>query len=135
MKRLRLSLRKDGRGAAIIEFGLLAPVLVMALIGTAQLGIMFFANAGLRNAVGEGARYATIFPRPTNAQIIAKMETERFGLKSADVIAPTIVSGTADGVSYLDISMGYTLRPDFVFYEPAPITIRETRRVYVQPTS
>ncbi len=38
-------------------------------MGIAPLGLLFFANAGLHNALAEGARHATLFPRPTPEQV------------------------------------------------------------------
>jgi Flp pilus assembly protein TadG len=55
------------------------PALVVFVVGIAELGILFMANAGLRNAVAEGARYATIYPRPSDAQIRQRITDTRFG--------------------------------------------------------
>jgi Flp pilus assembly protein TadG len=139
MKRL-LRLARDARGISALEFGLLAPVFIGMIIGVGQMGILFQAQAGLRHAVTEGARYATIYVynssgvamRPTNAQVIAKVTSSKYGLNSAYITGPTITSGTSNGATYLDITMSYAVPLDFVFYHPAAITLTETRRAYVQ---
>jgi Flp pilus assembly protein TadG len=139
MKRL-FRLARDARGISALEFGLLAPVFIAMIIGVGQIGILFQAQAGLRHAVSEGARYATIYVynssgvamRPTNAQIIAKVTSSKYGLNSAYITGPTITSGTSNGATYLDITMSYAVPLDFVFYHPAAITLTETRRAYVQ---
>ena len=132
--RRRFGLRRDERGAGAVEFAIIAPVLFAMLIGMAQLGILFFANAGLKNAVGEGARLATLFPRPTNAQIIARINAKKYGLTASRITGPTIVSGTSNGATFADITMSYSVPIDFIFYRTNPVTLTQTRRVWTQPT-
>jgi Flp pilus assembly protein TadG len=132
IRRVR-KLRRDARGAAAIEFALVAPALILFIIGIAQIGILFMANAGLTHAVAEGARLATIFPRPTDAEIRAQIADSRFGLNPANLSTPTITHGTQDGASYADISASYTVPIDFIFFTLPPLTLTETRRAYVQP--
>jgi len=124
-------IRRDRRGGAAAEFALIAPVLIGALVGLAQLGILFFANAGLSNALGEGARYATIYPRPSNTQIQAKISAQRFGLNPTYLTTPTITPGTSNGANYLEISMSYNVPLDFIFFDGPTVTLTKTRRAYV----
>jgi Flp pilus assembly protein TadG len=130
----RKDIRADQRGASVIEFALLAPVLVGFIIGISQLGLLFFANAGLGNAVSEGARLATLYPRPTNEQIAARINDRKFGLDPAYVSGPTIVEGVADGAPYAEITMTYAAPLNFLFYNVGPIRLSKTRRVYTQPS-
>lgn len=125
---------RDERGASVIEFALLAPVLVGFIIAISQLGLLFYANAGLGNAVSEGARLATLYPRPTNEQIAARVNDRRFGLDPAYVSGPTIVDGVADGAPYAEITMTYAAPLNFIFYQVGPIRLSKTRRVYTQPS-
>jgi Flp pilus assembly protein TadG len=131
---------RDRRGISALEFGLISPVFLFMIIGIGQMGILFEAQAGLRHAVAEGARYATIYvpnstgvaTRPTNAQIIAKVTSSKYGLNASYITGPTITSGTSNGATYLDITMSYAVPLDFVFYHPPAVTLTETRRAYVQ---
>jgi Flp pilus assembly protein TadG len=135
MKRstLRRRLRGDEKGAGAIEFALVAPVLLGFIIGLTQLGMLFFANADLHNAVAAGARLAMIFPRPTDAQIKTKVTSMLPKLVQANLTTPTITHGTdAKGHDYADIAINYQVPLDFIFYKPAPVTLRENRRVYIQ---
>ena len=127
-------LGRNQRGAGAVEFALIAPVLFGFIFAVAQLGILFFANAGLRNAVGEGARLATLYPRPSDAQIIARITEKKFGLDPAYLVGPRIVNGTsADGASYADITMSYSAPMNFLMFDMGPIKLTKTRRVYTQP--
>jgi Flp pilus assembly protein TadG len=135
MRKLAHKLRAGEGGAAAIEFALILPALVMLVVGIAQLGILFMANAGLRNAVAEGARYATIYPRPTDTQIRQRITASRFGLNQANVVSPTITYGVSAGTNYADISMSYSVRMNFVFFTLPPVTLTETRRAFIQPAT
>ncbi|QPQ55881.1 pilus assembly protein [Allosphingosinicella flava] len=125
-------LRRDERGASTLEFALVAPALILFLIGIPQIGMLYFANAGLNNALAEGARQATLWPRPDEAQIKARIAAGQFGLKpSALTIAP-LAYGNSDGADYAEITMRYNVQLDFGFFRPDPILLQKSRRVYLQ---
>ena len=131
-QRRKAGLWRDRRGAGAVEFALLAPALLLFIIGIAQLGILFFANAGLKNAVGEGARYATLFPKPDNSLIVNRITATRFGLNPAFLTNPTVTDCTVNGRACVDIQMTYAAPLDFVFFKTPPLTLAERRRVFVQ---
>lgn len=123
------------RGASAMEFAIVAPVLFLLLIGVAQLGILFFADAGLQHALSEGARMATIYPTPSEDAIKAKIEEPRFGIDASRLTEPTITYGSLDGAEYADIAVQYTVNLGFVFFSTTPITLKKTRRVYLYQDS
>jgi len=139
IRRLR-SLLRNASGISAVEFALVAPVFLAMIIGISQVGILFQAQAGLRHAVQEGARYATLYvpnssgrsQRPTDDQIIAKVTSSKYGLNSAYITGPTITTGTSGSTTYVDVTMSYAVPLDFIFYHPPAITLTETRRAYVQ---
>jgi hypothetical protein len=133
MKRF-LALLRDRRGLSAVEFALVCPVLFAFMIGTAQVGILYFANAGLRNAVEEGARVVGVYPRPTDDVIRARMVQKRFGLRSQYIGTPAITTGKDGGADYVQISLTYQVPLDFVFVSVRPVTLTKTRRVYVYPS-
>ena len=49
-------LKREEKGAAALEFALVAPALILFIVGIAQFGVLFMANNGLSNAVGEGVQ-------------------------------------------------------------------------------
>jgi len=123
-------LGRDCRGATILEFALIAPVLLAMLLGIALLGIVFYAEAGLRSTVEDAARYATIWPRPTQTQIAARMASKQFGMDPANIVAPTITFNTTTTPYYVTITMGYNLTINYVLGSQT-IALSETRRAYV----
>lgn len=130
---MRAALRRlpaDERGASAVEFALSATILLTLLIGLAQVGTLFMANAGLQHAVGEGARLATISPSPSDSTIIARINAERFGLNSTYVTGPSITHGTDNGAAYTQVTMSYAVPLNFVFFTSPPVTLTETRRAF-----
>lgn len=123
-------LRADGRGNVAIEFALIAPVFLALLFGIVQLCRLFLANAGLHNAVEDAARYATIWPRPTEAQITSRIANGRFGLEAANIIGPTVSFNTSATPKYVVITMGYRLRISYVIGEKS-IDLTQSRQAYV----
>ncbi len=124
---------RDARGASAAEFALIAPAFIMLIMGVMQLGILFFANAGLNSALAEGARFATIYPRPTTAQIQTRITAAKFGLEAANLATPTVTYGTTGSSEFADISLSYSITPEFIFFTAPAITIRQDRRVFLQP--
>ena len=130
---MRTLLRQD-RGAGALEFALAAPVLFTILIGATQVGMMFFANAGVQNAVAEGARVAAIFPLPTDEQIATAINNQDFGLKSGQVVGEPRIEHAIDddGNPVVEISLSYKVPLNFVFFDAEPVTISHSRTVFVQ---
>jgi Flp pilus assembly pilin Flp len=125
-------LLSEVRGAAALEFALVAPIFISLLIGIAQLGLVFFANAGLSNAVAEGARHATLHPRPTETEVEEKIEGGQFGLNPDALDVRSVTYNVAAAPSFAEIEMSYTMSLNFIVAE-YPLTLTKTRRAYLQP--
>jgi hypothetical protein len=131
MKR-RLSLLRDSRGlSAPSSSPCSARSCSASSSARAQIGILYFANAGLRNAVEEGARAAGVFPRPADAVIRARMAQKRFGLKPQYLGTPVITTGQDGGADFVQITATYRVPLQFVFVKVKPVTLTKTRRVYI----
>ena len=124
-------LARETKGAAALEFALATPVLVTFIVGIAQLGILFMANNGLDSAVAAGARYATIYPRPSDTQIQALIASERWGLDPANMTTPVITHGTTTNNNWVRISTSYNVDLNFVFFTINDVTLSETRTAWV----
>ncbi len=120
----------DARGVAALEFALVAPLFLMLVFGIFQFGMAFYASAGLRNGVEVAARYAQVYPRPTDSQISSTLSSSTFGLNPSLMTAPTLTHGTANGVAYLDISASYNYPLDIAFMPTNSITLSYARRAY-----
>ena len=58
-------------GAVMVEFALIATILIILLAGIIQFGLIFNTQLGLENAVREGARFASLPANANNDQATA----------------------------------------------------------------
>ncbi len=70
MIRLPTRFRRDERGAAIIEFAIMAPTMLLILFGILELSYRFYLQAMLQGAVQRAARDSTIEGNGTNINAI-----------------------------------------------------------------
>ncbi len=54
------ALRRDERGATLVEFALVAPVLLLTLLGLFEMGYNYYIQAQLQGAIQKAARDSTI---------------------------------------------------------------------------
>lgn len=136
-----LNLSRDERGTAVIEFAIALPILVSMIWGIFQLALLFEANAGIQNALGAGARYATIYDPstsshvPTVGDIKDKMEAALFGPPDGtyEVVEPSTPTG---GAGYMVLEVKYTRAMNFLFFPGPTVTLDRTKQVYVvDPTN
>ena len=120
----------DRTATAAIDFALTLPVVVLMTVGVMQLGIAFLANAGLRNAVEVGARYAAIYPYPTDDAIRNKVRANTFGMDSTLLTVNAPVRGTSNGETYVEVTATYPLRFNLVVISTPAFNITYTRRSY-----
>ncbi|HEY2770623.1 MAG TPA: TadE/TadG family type IV pilus assembly protein [Solirubrobacteraceae bacterium] len=58
---------RDDRGIATIEFAILAPVLMLILLGIIQIGIYIYTTVDVRQATREGGRQLTLLRNDSSA--------------------------------------------------------------------
>lgn len=127
-------LRNDKQGVAAIEMAFALPVLLLFVFGIFQIGVILQANAGMQHALGEGARLATIYPQPTDAAIVTKMDNSEFGMNVGTFNQPTISTpATSVCANCRDLQVTYTVTPNFVFFTLPAITLTRNKRVYTAP--
>ena len=122
----------DEQGATTVEMAFALPVLLMFIYGIFQYGVILMAHAGMQHALGEGARYATIFPVPTDSQITTKVSNSVFGMNVGTFSAPSITTpAAADCTNCRLLSVTYTVTPKFIFFNGPAITLTRTKRIYL----
>jgi Flp pilus assembly protein TadG len=126
------SLFTDERGANLVEFAIALPVLVSFIWGLLQVGLLFQANAGVQHALGEAARYATIFPTPDDAAIRAKVTAKKFGTYNGTLNSLQIVDNNSGGpgTRYKTLTLSYSQPTNFLFFRGPTVTITKSKRVY-----
>ena len=128
---------RDERGSTAIEFAIAVPVLIMMIWGMFQISILLEANAGVEQALGEGARYATIYnvntnARPTNDQISTKITGAKFGTGAGTWQTPVINTDNEASDHYITINVQYNVPTDFLLFRGPNVTIAKSKRVYIQ---
>ena len=131
MMRTLRNLRRDRRGVAVIELAFALPALIIMMWVIIQLGLVFRAMSGIQHGLGEGARFATLFPKPTDDAIKAKITTTVYGIGPGSFNIPTPQSGTADGANYLDLKVTYTQPTDLLLMRGPTITVSRSKRVWI----
>ena len=130
MKRF-FSLKHDQRGAAVVEMAFALPALIVLLWMVVQLGLVFRAMSGIQHGLGEGARMATLFPKPTNTAIQDRINDAVYGIGPGSFTIPTPAAGTADGASYLDLQVTYTQETDMLLFPGPTISVSRSKRVWI----
>jgi Flp pilus assembly pilin Flp len=128
---------RDQSGSAAIEFAVAVPILVTIIWGIFQIAVVLEANAGMQQALGEGARYATIFDtstnsRPTDDQISAKIMSAKFGVGGGNWHTPVIDDDDEGSDGYIVISVQYDVPTDFLLFPGPTVTLSGSKRVYTQ---
>ena len=123
-------LRRDTRGATVVELAFVLPIMILLIYGTFIIATVFEANAGMQHALGEGARYANLYPTPTNDQIVTRMNAKVFG-KGTGTFNSSVASGPTGIGGYKTLTVTYTMPVNFLFFMANPsVSITRTKKVY-----
>lgn len=132
-------IRRDATGSASVEFAFALPVLILFIYGFFTVGLLYQSNAGLQHALGEAARFATLYIEandgpPTDPEIEAMLTSKDFGLAGGTLQPPQIDnSELANG--FKTISLTYSRPTDFLFFAGPTITVTRSKRVYIAAPS
>jgi hypothetical protein len=141
MKPLLIKLARNERGGAMVEAALALPIFLMMLWGVVQFGLAVYARNGIQNALGDGARFATLCVsptvangcrRPSNQQIIDRINERKFSTTYGTFNTPTVTDGPANAaIPYIDLRVSYTMPTSLIFVNGPVMTFVHTKRVYV----
>jgi len=124
------TLLNDRRGAATIELAFALPILVVLIWMMVQLGLVFRATSGIQHALGEGARYATIWPKPSNAAIRQRVLDKVYGIGPGRFDVPTPTPGADCAGACIDLTVSYTQRTDLLLLPGPTVTVSRSKRVW-----
>jgi hypothetical protein len=131
MMRIFGKLQRNQTGAAAIEMAFALPVLIMMMWMIVQLGLVFRAMSGIQHGLGEGARMATLFPKPADEAIHDKIEAAVYGIGPGSFNIEDPVTGTADGANYMDLRVTYTQETDLLLIPGPDISVSRSKRVWI----
>jgi Flp pilus assembly protein TadG len=90
MMRRLASLRRDARGTTVMEFGILASVFIMLLMGLFDLGQLAYAKSVLNGAVQSAARSSSLETGDTDAADQKVTEMVQRVVPDAEVVASRV---------------------------------------------
>jgi hypothetical protein len=86
----------------------------------------------MQHALGEAARYATIYPTPTDTQIQNKITAAKFGLANGTWSTPQIDNTHAGSPDYYKvITVQYSQPTNFIFFAGPTVTFSKSKRIYL----
>ncbi|MCH8025995.1 MAG: pilus assembly protein [Chloroflexi bacterium] len=140
IRRPRTNTRKRGdRGQALVELAMIAPVLIIIMLGVIDYGRIYFAYVSVTNGARNGADYAAIGPTEAadTAGIKAAALTDTSDLLDQSATNPDVAVVTANdsqGSLYADVTMTYTFTTLFPWPGlPTSINVERTVRSRVAP--
>ncbi|HET6535126.1 MAG TPA: TadE/TadG family type IV pilus assembly protein [Sphingomicrobium sp.] len=129
---------RNENGVAAIETAFALPILILMIWMFVQFAQIYRALSGIQQALGEGARYATLCLNPsitgcgapTAPQIKTKIEDNMAGVGQGSYNVPDPVSGSDGTGNYYDLTVTYT-QPTSLLVLPGPtIHLSRSKRVW-----
>lgn len=127
------------RGAAAIEMAFALPVLIVMLYAFVQLAEVYRALAGIQQALGQGARYATLCLSPsssgcsvpTAANIKTQIQNSVYGIGPGTFTVSDPVSGTSGSAQYYDLTVSYSQPTTLLLFPGPTMSFTRSKRVWV----
>ncbi len=136
-------LARDENGTAIIETAFALPILIVMIWMFVQLAQMYRAASGIQQALGEGARYATLCvdpdwmgcKRPDAASIKTKIQNTVYGIGPGTFTVSDPVTGSSGAASYYDLTVSYSQPTSLLLFPGPTINISRSKRVWTASAS
>lgn len=140
---LRRRLASNQDGAAAVEMAFALPVLIVMIWAFVQLAQVYRAVAGIQQALGEGARFATLCVSPTNlgcstptaAAVKSKIQTSVYGIGPGTFTVANPVSGTVGTANYFDLTVSYTQPTNLLLFPGPTMSLSRSKRVWTAATT
>ncbi len=140
---MNIGMSKSDRGASLVEFALVAPLLLLLLIGMVELGWLFAQNLDVRHGAREGARLAAVNypegPAPNSgsrsdanrdalvAEVCSRMQTP-----ASATVDMSSTGGVGDAATVVVQSPGDTLTGFIDFLLPPSLTLSSTVQIRLE---
>ncbi len=121
----------DCRGATAVEFAFAMPILITIMLGTLQFATALHASGALRHGLGEGIRYAKVYPGATETEVLDHTRAGLAGLNPDRIETLTFQRGTLNGAEFGQVSIDYRLEPLVPFIPVPAIVLSETKFAYL----
>jgi Flp pilus assembly protein TadG len=144
---MRLRLTSDENGAAAIEMAFAVPILIVMIWAFVQLAQVYRAVAGMQQALGEGARYATLCytqsasgcsapdpgtgTSPAAGTIKAKIYSSVYGIGPGTFTVADPALGASGTANYYDLSVSYSQPTNLLIFPGPTMSLTRTKRVWI----
>lgn len=108
------SVLRNNRGNSAIQFGFVAPLLILLTLGIIDMGRLGFAISSVRNAAIEAARYASLHGSSstvpaTEADIIALAKDSAVGIPQNDLTVTVTWTPDNKSGSQVKVNLAYPI--------------------------
>lgn len=117
---MRTVRKRSEDGAALVEFALIAPLLLLLLLGIIEFGWLFGQYNDVRHGAREGARYASVNGASTAAGI-ATYTCDAMDLSSSGAVTIDIEADPSDGTASIGDTGTLSVTLDVNSLSNAPI--------------
>lgn len=137
----------DETGAAAIEMAFALPILVVMLWAFVQLAQVYRATAGIQQALGEGARFATVCQTPTvtgcatpvlgtgntpaDGSIKKKVKDSVAGIGPGTFTVDDPTSGNAGTARFIQLRVQYSQPTNLLMFPGPTMTVSRSKRVWI----
>jgi Flp pilus assembly protein TadG len=128
LARRLLRLCRCPEGAAVLEFGIVAPVLIMIMMGVVEFGRLHWVRNSIEYAAEQTARWAIVNTAASDDQIKAHAKAEFDGI-SAGKAKVNVARDTANGLSFLTVIVTYDFQFLADFAGIGTLSLRSETRV------
>ena len=133
-------LSRDEDGAAAVEMAFALPILIVFIWMFVQLGEVLQATSGMQQALGQGARYATLClnpstsgcSTPTGSQVKTVISDAVYGVGAGTFTVSDPTTGSDGGTGhYYDLSVTYSQPTTLLIFPGPTVTVSRSKRVWV----
>ena len=143
MSRTGPRLFADSRGSAIVEFGILAPAIVMLFVGILQIGLWMQSYNALRSVAADTGRYVAVEYQKSNqinntamALWARQHAIDNYLFQSAKITTDVTDAATQSigGVTEKTLTLNYTMPSIFGIAGIGDIAVSFQRPIFVKST-
>ena len=130
---------RDAEGAAAIEMAFALPVLIVMLWAFVQLAEVYRAVAGIQQALGQGARYATLCASattsgcspPSTSSVKTDIQNSVYGIGPGTFTVSDPTAGNDGTGSYYDLKVTYSQPTSLLLFPGPTMSVTRSKRVWV----
>ena len=98
-------MKRNDRGAAVVEFAIVMPLLVALLVGIAEFGRAYYVQTTLSGAAREGVRVMALKDSPSAAKSAAISAAEPLAIAAGQIAVPANCSAGSNAT----VTISYTM--------------------------